>query len=158
MKNESKLAEIIKTHRKRKGIKQKDFAERLGMKVSTYSNYENGFRPFPNEILQQIADELDIDVKNLLYYAPVSAQLYLTIPTEDSVNKFKEAFEQPMPSLGFYLQSEGRKVEFVKGDAIYMKVESDENVTISFTKEEFEEFNAAVSNYIQFELFKRSKS
>lgn len=157
MKKDSKLAEVIKSYRKQKGIMQKDMAKALDMNVSTYSNYENGFRPFPKEILQQIADELDIDLQNLLLYAPVTPHYFISVPTEESIQKFKEAYDNPMPSLGVYLQLEGNKVEFVRDELVYMKVEAEDKTKINFTKEEFEEFNAAVSNYIQFELFKRSK-
>ena len=56
----------IKELRKEKGISQKDFAELVGIKYSTYSNYENNNREPTKLQLKKIADKLDVSVDELL--------------------------------------------------------------------------------------------
>lgn len=46
--------------------KQKDLADCLGLTRSTYSNYENGLREIPVEVLSRIADYFDTSVDYLI--------------------------------------------------------------------------------------------
>lgn len=61
-----KVGERIKKMRKAKGIKQKDMAKMLGINVSTYANYENGYREPNLDTIFSISNILDVAVDELI--------------------------------------------------------------------------------------------
>lgn len=61
-----KIGERIKEMRKAKGIKQKDMAKKLNINVSTYANYENGYREPSLDILFNISDIFNVSVDELI--------------------------------------------------------------------------------------------
>lgn len=64
----------IKQFRTAKGLSQESLANSLFVTRQTVSNYETG-RSYPDlDMLQKIADALEVDVLHLLYGKPVSAQ------------------------------------------------------------------------------------
>lgn len=48
-----KIGSKIKKARISKGIRQKDMAEKLGLSISTYSNYENNYREPKLDIVER---------------------------------------------------------------------------------------------------------
>ena len=62
-----KIGDRIKQLRQEKKISQKDMSEMLGLKTSTYSNYENNYREPGAEIIIKIAEALDVTIPYLLY-------------------------------------------------------------------------------------------
>lgn len=60
------IGEKIKQARVAAKISQKSMANKLGLSVSTYSNYENGYREPPLEAIKQICDILGTDLSYLI--------------------------------------------------------------------------------------------
>ena len=60
------LGENIKTLRKNKGLTQEELATRLNVVRQTVSKWEKGFSVPDADILQRIAEILEVDVKLLL--------------------------------------------------------------------------------------------
>lgn len=60
------LGENIKTLRKNKGLTQEELAARLNVVRQTVSKWEKGFSVPDADILQRIAEILEVDVKLLL--------------------------------------------------------------------------------------------
>ena len=58
--------ENLKIARERKGISQKDLAERIGVAKSTYSLYESGNREPNVQTIKKIADILNVSADELL--------------------------------------------------------------------------------------------
>lgn len=56
--------EILKYLRSKAEISQKEMAERLGLKQSTYSNYENNYNNPPISVIREFCEILDVDVDN----------------------------------------------------------------------------------------------
>lgn len=56
----------IKKHRKLKGLRQQDMADKLSMNIRTYQNLENGETKLDLERLAQIAEVLDTTMEDLL--------------------------------------------------------------------------------------------
>lgn len=56
----------LRKHRNLLGLSQKSFAEKLGIKPTTYRNYENSDREPNYDTLILIASELDVSIENLL--------------------------------------------------------------------------------------------
>lgn len=54
----------IKKLRENKGISQMEMAEKLKIPVSTYNVYENGNRKVPEEIARNIAEILNVEIKD----------------------------------------------------------------------------------------------
>lgn len=65
--NYIKIGERIKNMRIETGMTQKEFANKLDIPVSTYSNYENGNRVPNNETLNKIAEILGISPLKFFY-------------------------------------------------------------------------------------------
>ena len=63
-----KIGSRIKELRISKGISQKDMAEKLEINRSTYSNYENDIREPNKEIIEKIANTLNVEINELLPY------------------------------------------------------------------------------------------
>lgn len=61
-----KFNENLKTARIRKGLTQKDIAERIGVAKSTYSLYESGNREPNVQTIKKIADILNTSADTLL--------------------------------------------------------------------------------------------
>lgn len=60
------FSERLKELRKKNNITQEQVAKHLGVKRSTYSNYEYGNREPDNETLNKIADYFEVSVDYLL--------------------------------------------------------------------------------------------
>ncbi len=58
--------ENLKNARERKGISQKDVAEKIGVAKSTYSLYESGNREPNVQTIKKIADVLNVSADDLL--------------------------------------------------------------------------------------------
>lgn len=66
-----KIGSKIKKARVSKGIRQKDMARKLGLSVSTYSNYENNYREPKLDIVEKICNALDMTIDELMAF-PIS--------------------------------------------------------------------------------------
>lgn len=51
----------LATIREQKGYAQKDFAEKIGVPISTYNLYENGNRAIPAEVASRICAVLEVE-------------------------------------------------------------------------------------------------
>lgn len=60
------IGKKMKTVRRSSGVTQRQIAEQLSLKVSTYSNYENGYSEPPAEIILQFCCILQIKLSDLL--------------------------------------------------------------------------------------------
>ena len=58
--------ENLKNVREKKGISQKEMAERIGVAKSTYSMYESGSREPNIQTIRKIADVLDVSIEYLM--------------------------------------------------------------------------------------------
>lgn len=56
----------IKEFRKAKGLTQQEMAKKLGLALSTYTNYENGYRQIPNDILVQLESMMGLSASVIL--------------------------------------------------------------------------------------------
>lgn len=61
-----RIGEKIKQTRISAGLSQKEMAQKLGLSISTYSNYENGHREPPLEIIKAICDIVGTDLSVLI--------------------------------------------------------------------------------------------
>ena len=60
------LAESLKNERKKSGLSQKEFADKLGMNARTYASYERGERDISTAVLLNICKTLNISSDVLL--------------------------------------------------------------------------------------------
>lgn len=58
----SKLNSEIKKHFEEQGLQQKNYAKKIQLSESTFSNYVTGTREMPYEILSRLADDFDLDL------------------------------------------------------------------------------------------------
>lgn len=58
----------IKQWRQLRGLNQKQMAEKVGMKFSTYQTKESGFRPWKAEEIKNIATFLRVSIETQLIY------------------------------------------------------------------------------------------
>ena len=96
-----KIGSKIKQARISKGIRQKEMAVKLGLSVSTYSNYENNYREPKLDIVEKICCILDMTIDELMSYpisdtescttSPLSyEQSYSYASSEEDFNKLQE--------------------------------------------------------------------
>lgn len=95
------IGENIKKYRKEKGLTQKELADKIGKGFSTVQKYELNISQPPIDVLNRIADTLDInvsklfDIENTLNQSEVSfedeaqrQEMYLKELREDTINKY----------------------------------------------------------------------
>ena len=61
-----KIGKKMKEIRMEKHCSQKETAKKLGLAISTYSNYENGYREPPMEVIQSFCTLFNLTVDELL--------------------------------------------------------------------------------------------
>lgn len=69
------IGENMKRERKAAGYTQREFAQLLGIPVSTYSNYENGNRAPGPDVMEAVARKLNIPFERLITVSKTVAQL-----------------------------------------------------------------------------------
>lgn len=97
-KSSMSIGENIKKYRKEKGLTQKELADKIGKGFSTVQKYELNISQPPIDVLNRIADTLDIDVSKLFYIENTLNQssedeaqrqeMYLKELREDTINKY----------------------------------------------------------------------
>ncbi len=97
-KSSMSIGENIKKYRKEKGLTQKELADKIGKDFSTVQKYELNISQPPIDVLNRIADTLDIDVSKLFYIENTLNQssedeaqrqeMYLKELREDTINKY----------------------------------------------------------------------
>ncbi len=63
------IGNVIKDLRIKKGLSQKEMAQKIGIPPTTYSNYENNHREPNIEILDKVANILEITTEDMLLQA-----------------------------------------------------------------------------------------
>lgn len=90
----------IKEARSKSGFTQKEMAQKLHISISTYSNYENGYREPPLKTIESICEILGYSLDDLIGYKPNQASFPLGVKAH-SIQDFKnlkKIFESPIPS------------------------------------------------------------
>ena len=84
----------LKIARERKGLSQKDIAEKIGVAKSTYSLYESGNREPNVQTIKRIADILNVSADELLGIndEPITLAAHFdgSEYTEEELNRIKE--------------------------------------------------------------------
>lgn len=159
--HDNNIAIQIKYYRKEKKIKQKDLADFLGIKLSTYANYENNHRAIPSAYLKDIATYLGVDLNDLLG-DPIYKELphnpqqhYIVVPTQ--INDYTFGKQKSITPLYTYLTSEGFDVSLCKeDDENRIEIKDNDNHKVTFTDKEFSAFNRSIVDYIKYELYKKA--
>ena len=63
------IGRCLKVHRIQAGISQRKMADRLGIPVATYSNYENEYSSPSIEIIHDFCETLEMEVSDFFRYA-----------------------------------------------------------------------------------------
>lgn len=94
------IGENIRRLRKARGYTQKGFSEKLGIPVSSYSNYENGNRVPDMDIIQKIASALNVHVDDIIGSTPNNSNELMA-----QVN-FSMTFDSFLDYVGFTVESD----------------------------------------------------
>lgn len=64
------LSDSMKSLRERSNLSRKQIADQIGVSLSTYTNYEGGYRKPSIDLLPKIATALHVSIDDLLDYEP----------------------------------------------------------------------------------------
>lgn len=64
----NRVAQRIRAFRKLKGLTQIELAQRIGVSIGILGAVERGVRAPDEQLLDRIAEELDIEVSELIHY------------------------------------------------------------------------------------------
>ncbi len=101
------IGENIKKYRKEKKLTQQELADKIGKHKITVAKYESGKISVPIDVLDQIANELDVTYIDLIGFDPDYA--------ESEVENTLSAVIEQLEDLGFTIDSD-------KHDGIYNKI------------------------------------
>lgn len=91
-----RIGDNLKHIRENSGENQTEFAKRLGISRSTYSNYENNNRVPDDKTLQKIADALGLSINDLLGTTPAK----VIKSFDETLNYIKQEPEEPLIKNG----------------------------------------------------------
>lgn len=162
-----KIGSRIKQVRNQLGLTQQMVADSVGVKLSTYSNYENDNREPPAEVIEKIASCFGISPFQLIG-ATYFDKKYPKIAKE--VKEF-ESFLDFLDSLDYKIQEIEEssvipsellpeevkdKVPF-EGTSYSITISKGKNTNVTLTESEFQQFQEAIKKAVEFELYQRKK-
>lgn len=147
----------IKKLRKEKGIKQKEMAEKINIPSTTYSNYENGHREPPPDVVISVAEVLGVEVEELLGLNDLKRTLEKTINTMDiKIKRDKEFLDsQIIWSMKKKLETLGFNLLFVEieGDSEYVQaIIETQNRVFNVTPDELSYIDRVTNDFLLFQL------
>ena len=92
----NQLGQLIKKKRQEMGLSQKEVAKLLGLKQSTYSNYENGYSQLPDTILTQLSELLKTD------WLIRKDELLNSVDSKKETELFLKGYKNPTEQLLFF--------------------------------------------------------
>ena len=106
----------IKDLRHRQGLQQKEMADELGLAKNTFSQYENGIRKVPPDILIQIAEKYEVSIDYLIGFCnnPHGTKyggLQLTAEEETLVTAWRQADQRAKDDVAHALRNFGFEQE-----------------------------------------------
>ncbi len=141
-----KIGSRIKQLRIDKGISQKEMASNIGIPVSTYSNYENDYREPKAEIINRIANALDIEISDLL-----KSDEILKFDNEKANIEFNNDFSGTLGAINVLLRS---KEYFIEAQDDMFLIVSPHYEGILATKEDIDWLEKDIRDYLQFRIDK----
>lgn len=160
------IGRLAYDQRIQRGLTQEAVAEALGIKQSTYANYESGNRLMPAKYVAKLSSRLNFNVSEI-------AELHPKLDSEHYLAQFEDYDEDPivLQSKGIvvatpvelhlqqnpiisYLASEGYNLIINEPPEDYLSIRT-EQYDMSITQKELEELKKNVTNYIEFELYKK---
>lgn len=136
-----KIGSRIKELRISKGISQKDMAKMLEINRSTYSNYENDIREPNREVIEKIAEVLEIPVSKLFGDAFI-------VDTNDTFTSKDYLFEKLLNEIGYsidYIYDEDQNMDdfFVLHNGISFPI----------TQSQIDDLQKHTESYLRWQLF-----
>lgn len=93
-----KVGTTIKELRIAKGMTQREMANKLGLSFSTYSNYENNYREPKFEIIEKVAEILDVTIDYIIGNSSSETLI-------EQYGKKRGVFNSYLYSLGFSVET-----------------------------------------------------
>lgn len=133
----------IKEIREREGYSRKDFAKEYGIPYSTLTNYENGTRKPPYDLLLRMAEEFGTTVDYLLCYTDSPKQKGGSAGLFGEV-EMQRGLDILLKNIGFMFSVDGKRY------SIYKWHESDEDRECEVTRNELEQLFNGIIDFARF--------
>ncbi len=158
------IGKIIQNQRTKKHYTQEHVAEALGLKQSTYANYESGNRLLPAKYVSELSQKLRFDVSEINQLHPKISVNYIPMYTDDDhvivIQSDSVATATPVnPAISInpivpYMASQGYDFSISEPEADYLYVKTTD-YELGLSRDEINELNKNVKDYIEFELYKK---
>ena len=150
----NEIGNRIREARVQAGLKQKELAEKIGVSESRVSQYEKGSQNPRIGTLLKIADALEISVQYLC------GDQWESINYE-ARNELDSAFRKYLWSLGYRVVRADKpkpvgKIE-MQVQFGYIVISSDNQKTV-FTKEQFEAFEKAIADSVNYQIWQQQQN
>jgi len=149
------IGERIKSLRKEKGLTQKELSKLSSISEISIRKYENGDRQPKQKAIFHLAKALGVSEGWLMGY---------DVPMErEEENTFLADQTEELSCFIKYLESIKYLVRFEKTvgseeeTEAFIIILSKDDITITFTEEEFEDFCNTIKKSIAFEIFKKAE-
>ena len=160
--NQAKAYEIIKQLRQKKGLSQKDLADKVGLTQQAIALLENGKRKLEFDLFVEMLNKMGITSNEL-------TEIINSIFSQSSLKELKtlddlEEFFCYLESLGYklsvsdYVEMKKLKITPYSDDDYLIGIQDDNHDTVTFFhKKDFIEFQNEVAKTIDYEIYKQFK-
>lgn len=148
----NEIGNRIREARVQAGLKQKELAEKIGVSESRVSQYEKGSQNPRIGTLLKIADALEISVQYLC------GDQWESINYE-ARNELDSPFRKYLWSLGYRVvrADKPKPVGKIQVQFGYIVISSDNQKTV-FTKEQFEAFEKAIADSVNYQIWQQQQN
>lgn len=153
------IGENIKKYRKIKKLSQQDLSKLSGIPRISISRYENGDRVPNIDIIKKITTALDVSLEAFIYQANLPKYEYNNLI---GFNESESTYIHPTITIDNFQQFKPNEVSNINArDSLInllLNTTNDSEVVNNLTTKELDALLSKVTDLIEFELYKLSKS
>lgn len=153
------VGNLLKEYRAIKGYKQKELAKALDIRLSTYSNYESGYRLLPVKYITRLSELLDVPIEKFANVHPHINNKFGMLSNTDYSKEVAEDFLRDMrfneaaPLIKFMI-AEGYNIDLLSNKEISITIKNGKE-KLNLSETDYKKINESVLNYINYELYKK---
>ncbi|MBI9011247.1 MAG: helix-turn-helix transcriptional regulator [Clostridiales bacterium] len=163
MEIEKQIGQYLHEQRTMRHHTQAMVAKALGINQSTYANYESGSRLFPAKYVSRLSTRLNFDIDRIVELHPkIDPNFFLVDYDEEPIVIQGKGIAVAVPidsqlrvnPVISYMATEGYNISIQESVDEYVVIKTD-SYEMSLSQKELQKLNKNVTDFIEFELYKK---